>query len=528
MLAVIFNVHFGRLVPDAGQRVGSCQWTARQKTVHSQRAGHATTLARICRSVSLIGAVCLAFSLAEHAWGGIVFSSGGSGQSTQVDELTPSRLGADVADQDGLAELSDAIDQFQQGQLQTSLQRLQDAFERNDNLPPPPVMLARMLIVASQTTAARDFLERAAVDFPDSAHVHLAFAQLAIREARITDAQLHLEKSRQLHAAETNRQASVGMEILNGFVWVAQQREQWAEAEQFLTRILKVKPDDHHSRHRLGIALFQQEKIDQAEQALRTAAGADETLEPAPLTLAWLHHRREQDREAVRWMEVALEEAAEDPRVLRAATLLYYERDEVETAGAHSAHWLRLQPESGEAILLSATLARSAGELEQARQLLERRLLEEPDDFEAAYQLVLVLAASDDVAERQRGVRRADLLRRQFSEHPLSHTALAWAFFRASDELSAEQKSEILGLFDQAVGAGAATPEVIFQYVQLQHALGDSDRGDALLEELLSLRKPFPGRTAAMALSRQWKIVQGEPDQETGRTAESIGNGGTD
>src|SRR5262249_36399580 len=93
---------------------------------------------------------------------------------------------ADDKEAEKVEELSQAVESHNRRDFEQTLKALKAACEKHANLPPPRLMLARLLLASNQRQLARASLEQAVVESPDYPGTYLAFATLAVAEGRWT------------------------------------------------------------------------------------------------------------------------------------------------------------------------------------------------------------------------------------------------------------------------------------------------------------------------------------------------------
>ncbi|MCY2964731.1 MAG: tetratricopeptide repeat protein, partial [Planctomycetota bacterium] len=163
-------------------------------------------------------------------------------------------------------EIIAAIGQFRRGDRESALKSLEAAAKTDPELPPPRVMLARMLLFDREVDAARKLLEEVASQQPGYLGTYALFGNLAMAEGRISDAQAQYEKVLRLAEESKDKSDRQRLEIRgwSGLASVAEARRDWTTATGALRHCLERDPANGSARQRLARALFSSGEVDLA------------------------------------------------------------------------------------------------------------------------------------------------------------------------------------------------------------------------------------------------------------------------
>ncbi len=325
----------------------------------------------------------------------------------------------------------------------------------------------------------------------------LLFGDLAVREGRWSDAALHFEKAAALASAPRwagPQRDQFERLCLRGKAAVAEGRGDWQAAKSALDDWLKLEPADAPARQRLGKALFRLDRWDAAYQELQRAARDDATLEPAPISMAWLYTGAGDLEKAEEWLDYAVKTAPDSlgVRIGRAAWLL--DRDRAEQAQAEAEAAARIDPRSHDARRVLGLAAQARKDLARAEPILEALDRESSGDAWVHSQLALVLAEQADDARRRRALELAEGLVRQAPNDADALATLGTVCYRL------RRLDEAEALLQAVVASGRGSPDAAYVLARVRSDRGHPEAAPALLEAALA----SPGFFASRHDARQW------------------------
>ncbi len=394
-------------------------------------------------------------------------------------------------------QLQEALGCFEQGQLDQCFELLTVATTKRPDFPPARLIFARLLLSKNRVQEGRASLEQAAAENPEYPGIYLSFGQLCLAEARLTGALLHFEKAASLPPPSDWTEVQkcyLQQQALAGQATVAEGRRHWQSAEEALSAWLDLEPDNGPARQRLARALFHVDKAEEALNQLKRAHEVDSDLDPAGISMGWLHHAKGEREKAGQWMKDAVTNAPNDPKSHfgYAAWLLEVDRpdeacDHVETAG-------RLGLESRELTLLLGQLCRARRDYEQAEQYFLQLHQESPADFQAGNLLALALVEQDDPSKRERARQLAEVNARQYPQSADALATLGWIHYRQG------RKDEAFRALTAAASAGGASSQTAYFLAYLLADRGQIEDAERLLRTAIDAPGVFVDRVAA----KQW------------------------
>jgi predicted Zn-dependent protease len=425
-----------------------------------------------------------------------------------VAEVTPeSLIGGAVSDKGPFyQDLSEAIHHFRQGNVEAARAFLTTAREKAPVLSPVEVMLASLLIDVGQTPAARAELEKAARLYAQDPEAYVRLAELAASEGRVTEASLLFAKATDLADAfddSPKRKRQVQFRALSGAATIAEGREQWSAARDFLQALSRVEPENAALQVRLAKALFHVGEIKEARRALEAANAADSKSMPADLVMAGFYLQQGDPASAEKCIRALLDSGAENLSAQIGLARWFLQSGDLEQARLHAQRARELDPQSSDAKIIVALVARLRKDLDAAQALLEEVHLQTPASADANNQLALLLLEKPDEVSQHRALAFAELNQRLHPNNAETVATLAWIMHRQGRRPEAER---LFGAITGALVSGSApvTGDSIYYLARFRADQGRKAEARRLLNLLLSRGSPGFYRQEAQSLLAQW------------------------
>ncbi len=423
------------------------------------------------------------------------------------------------ASEEKYPELKSAYDEFRAGDMSDTIKYLIEATNKYAVLPPPRLLLAKMMLAANRLNEAREQLEITAQELPLAPETYLELGDIAYREKRYTEAGLLFDKARQLldkfevtdepvRYGKDGNLGQRGPEIRfhnaarrcrAGLAAVAEARSDWKEASRQLTEWIKIAPEDAAAHYRLGIALFWLGDYKKAHASLEKAHELDDRLMPAAVVLGSLYEKADNREKAAEWMQYAVRKEPNDVRTRLGMARWLWQTGQLDEAKKHAEKALELDPNSLDAKIMCGMIARYMRNNEEAERYFEEASQQSPSNFTARNQLVLTLIESDDPAKRQRALELAELNVRVFPNSSEAAATLGWVYYhfdRLNDARRGLAKASRLG----AVGSDTA-----YYMAKVASDQGRDMEAIRILEKALSYDGPFLHRDEARSLQDSLK-----------------------
>lgn len=391
-----------------------------------------------------------------------------------------------------------AIEAIRSGDSAAALEILRREHDDETNGQPALVQLADLLRTEGQSEASRMTLEEAVVLHPHDPEAHLALADLAWRQRRLSDADLQYRHARKLideMGAEAPRRTRLLVWALAGLGSVAEARGQLDAARQSFEELLTLEAAHPQTRFRLASIAFASHDPDTAYAHLREMQPGQAQPAAAEMAMADLYKRAGDLDRAEQWLHRAAEAApdAVAPQ-LALAQLLLDSRNNLAAAAEHIAAARELEPDATQPQMFAALAAWSRGELAAAEEILEPLAVRAPDDAVLSAYLASVLA---ERGGEQRTKRALELAALNASSHPESAAAMAaygWAAYATGQTALARRQ------LNAAVQADGSDRDARYYLAKVLYRSGQANAARQQLQAALG----GAGRFVHLGEARTW------------------------
>ncbi len=381
---------------------------------------------RTCSALLLTSTLALALT-----------ASSAVAQQNAFEQLTKENLiGKAVSlSNNGYDEIDKAIQRFRNGDSGGALEFLKTAKEKYPKLPPVDTLYAKMHFAVRNANAVKAglvYLERSVVNNPEDPEAYLIFADQAFKGRRITEAQALfklVDPLVQKYSENTKRKQNFTIRLLAGHAAVAESRQQWDQAQEWLEKWVEVAPESAAAHQRLGGTLFQNDKPREAFEMFTKARELNSEVHPY-VALAQLFSRDGDTEKAQKAFEKAYEEDKNDAKTSRAYAEWLIQQGKLDQAQTIAKALLDQDPNSITALLLDGIVAQMQGQAERAKQSMTKIISLDPSHFTATDLLALILIQSDDVANHERALKYANMNSRNFPNSPGANITRAWILYR--------------------------------------------------------------------------------------------------
>lgn len=432
-----------------------------------------------------------------------------------VDNLARMLIDGSEQAEEKTAVLRDAFAQFEANELEQALASLNQAHQSYPTLPPGRLLLALFFLDAARTDQARQQLEAAAIEFPQLPLTYDAFGRLALIEGHITDADLHFQHALALmdqtdwdqsHKDRMIREANLGLAS------VAERRQQWEAARNYLETAVELRPAEVATRRRLAKVLFLMERFDEAFAELTQSVKDDPTLEPPEASMARLFAGIGNQPQAESWFERALDQHPDDQRVLVTYGAWLLDRGRESEAADRVKQAIQLAPADPGVKSLLAVLAHAVNKFDIAEQYFQELHQAEPENVDYSNYLALALIEQDPESKHKKAFRLAESNAREYPGSEQAQATLGWVYRRLGRIDLAEEALK------RAVSAGRASADTVYFYARVAAELGRIDEARAMLRRALENDGRFLYRAEAQQYLDQITVSKrGSTDEPDSR-----------
>jgi tetratricopeptide (TPR) repeat protein len=406
-------------------------------------------------------------------------------------------------------EVSIAIARFQAGDPEGALTLLREAAKKDADLSPAQVMMARLCWRANLFPLARDALEKAVREDPADPDAYAMMADIAVRERRVTEAELAYQKAESLLAKfdkSAKRKSDLQPVIYNGLASVAEARDNWAEAQRQLDAWLKVDPDNAAVMQRLARSLVQQKKVTDALEELKKATKADPTgaargiqrgtVIPEAIVARLCEQAGDRGNAKI-YMALALAAAPKDPMTRLAAARWALETEQFDEAQRQVDAAMKLDEKSLEALILRGAIAAFQKDYRTAERYFDAARLQAPENFVASNNLALALVEQKDETKKRRALGYAEENVKRFPKSADAISTYGWVLYKSGRLDEADQALRA------AMSGGMSSPDTAYYLARLDVDRNRADEAKMLLKGAMKTPGPFAMRQEAKLLLEQ-------------------------
>jgi Tfp pilus assembly protein PilF len=417
-----------------------------------------------------------------------------------------------VADPTGTSEaqpqeIKDAIARFQERDFEGAMKLLKEAVKKNADLPPATVIMAQFYAAANSAPDFRRSLEQAVVEAPADPEAYAIMAEMAMRERRVTDADLLYQKANAVLAkadksVSNKRKDGLTPRILSGLAAVDDYRENWAGEQKQLESWLKADPKSADAMQRLAQCLFRQKDAQGALEKLREAAKINTKLLTPEAILAGFYERAGDRKNAQLWMEKAIVAAPKDLNTRLAAAQWNLQAGQFDEAKKQASEAQKLDSNSVEAKMVRGVIALFLKDFKGAELYFQEAFNQSPRTFGASNNLAIALVeqtGDDAEAKKRRALGYAQNNVQQYPKSAEAYSTLGWVFYKMRRLEDAEK------MLNTAVSSGQMTPDTAYYLARISVDRNKETQAKQLLEGALKSPEPFMYKDEAKALLEQLK-----------------------
>lgn len=415
---------------------------------------------------------------------------------------TPATKAAPKPDAKQVTEFDEGVALFRNQDFEGAMERFKAAVAKDPGLPKPNVIMAQLFLQTNRLLDARMWLERAVRESPGDPEPYVLFGETALQEKRFTEADLVFRKANGYLRSLTSRPARAPIlspRCLAGLAAVAEQREDWASAEEYLRDATAEGTPSTELLRRLAGALLKQKKSDEALAAAKKVVEQDPQSANAHAVLGRIHHSQGNLEEAGRLMDEAVKAASNHAPTLRAAAQFALETEKYQRAVELSTAVVAADPKSWEGRVLRGLAALAMKDYPVAEKEFQEAVAQAPGNPMACNGLALALCEQADPQRGRRAMDYAQLNARLFPRESVALATLARVHYKQGRVDEAEQ------ILRGVVGKDTPCPEGMYYLARILADRGKTDDARKLLDAALKIPPPFILRQDAQKLRNELK-----------------------
>jgi tetratricopeptide (TPR) repeat protein len=408
----------------------------------------------------------------------------------EADTVTPGTMPQ-------MQEIKDAVTHFKDRDIDGTVQALEAASKKNPDLPPPYVLLAVLYNQANSAQGALQALETGIQKNPDDPEAYVYLADMALRDHRIAEADLLLNKANSLLAKfnkSAKRKDTMVPVVTSGLARVAQANEDWPTAQKYWEQCLKLDPKNATAMQQLAMALFKQKKTDDALQKLRDAKKTeDKSLTPEAM-LALFYQQAGDKENAKKWMAAALKAAPKDLNTLLLAAKVSVENGEYDDAKDRATAAMQVDQKSLDAKNIRGEVALFQKDYKAAQLFYESAIMQSPRNFTASNNLALALVEQNEDAKKQRAREYAESNVLQYKNSAEAASTYGWVLYKLNKVEDADKALQ------NALSGGSVMPDTAYYAAVVANERGRKEEAIRLLTLATKSKLPFTMKQEATAL----------------------------
>jgi tetratricopeptide (TPR) repeat protein len=413
-------------------------------------------------------------------------------------------------------EIAEAVELFRQRDADGALKSLKNAYKKDPTLPPPQMMLAQLFASANLLTGMRNALEQGVKEYPADPQAYVVFADLAMRDRRITEARLLYEKADSLlpNFAVAKRKRDLQPQILAGLAMTSEARDDWAGAQKKIEAWLLLDPKSVPALEELAQCMLQQKNVTNALEVLVKAcriaddrAKAEKKTESDLLspeaTVAKFYARAGDQEKAKEWMKTMLNAKPRDIKNRLLASQWAFETGQLTEAEKQATAALQLDPNSLDGLVLRGVIARFQKNYKAAEDFCQKAHLLRPNLFAPSNDLALALVEQNDEEKKQRALEYAGANAQKYEKTAQAgeaYSTYGWVLYKL-DRLDDAERA-----LRAATSGGAFSADTAYYFARVLAKRGGHNKDAiSLLESALRSTAPFAYRDDARRLVEELK-----------------------
>jgi len=402
------------------------------------------------------------------------------------------------------AELEKAVAAFNASQFPETLEVLKSLYAKHPEIVPPRIVLAQWFAKSNLGNAVRANLEMGTEEVPDDPEAFLLLAEISLKQGSLTasEALLRMATTKvNTYSANPTRKKNLSSSVRRVATDLFEARQRWSQMEASINQQIEADGITPELLRKKGVAIFQQQKDDEAKkiflEADRLDAGSEKKGLPADAVMSQLYLLRGDKDNARKTLEAALKAHPDSKEVLVLSIQMKINDDKLEEAKPLAEKLLADDPTSASAKKLCATVALYLNDYPVAEKLFEELLLASPLEPQNANGLALALCEQDSPDKQRRALAYAaeNVQKDQNNSEYLG--TLGWVLYKAN------QLEQAANALKQSAASGQINAATAYYFARVAVKTGSVEEAKQLLGAALKDGNQFAKRRDAVQLLKE-------------------------
>ncbi|MDR0608907.1 MAG: hypothetical protein LBG58_02260 [Planctomycetaceae bacterium] len=403
--------------------------------------------------------------------------------------------------------LKTAVGLFNASNFDGALESLKKLYKEHPTLAPPKIILAQWFAQANLGEAVRASLEQATVETPNDPEAYILLGEILLRQHYPTAAELLFNTATtklESYSVNNERKKNMQNSLYRNQIALAEQRNRWEEVVKLVEKAIAFSGETAMLDRQKAVALFQLQKDAETFALLQKAdrfnqdGKTDDGL-PAEAAMSQLYTLREDKENAKKYLAQALQKYPKSREIIVLSIQARLNEDKLEEASQLAEQLLKDNPDWLPAKKLRATIALYLDEFLIAEKLFQELILAVPSDEQAKNGLALAQCEQNDKEKLTRALQYAQENVQSNKQNADYWATLGWVLYKA-DQL--QQSAQAL---KQAAGTGQVNAATAYYLARLAMKTGKSEESKKLLDAAIRSPSPFAKRRDAVKLLEELK-----------------------
>ena len=395
------------------------------------------------------------------------------------------------AQRDQYPNVEKGIQLFKEGNAAEAFALFVKAKEKNPEISPPEVMLARLYYASKNVALGKNSLQSAVLKHPEDPEAWNILGDIHLQTGNWAEAELLFERG--LRTAKTSRNATNRRMknqlrfALNGLSKSYETRKVWIKAQVYLSEWSEFEPKNINVLRRLAVAQLNQGQVEQARASLNKVSQIDPQTLPPGVSIS-NYYQKIGELEKAKAEIVAAMAANQDSFVTQVAGARWaIAAGELGMAEGIARNLVDKNQESVVPTILMASIELFKGNHDGAENAFRLANQKSPGNFEAVVGLAMSLLKQDQELKLKQGLEHATVMVNSNKDirqarGRQAYSILAWALFRNGQVQKADQ------VIQNLAKTGELGPDAAYFAAEIYHAMDKTDVARQLVES--SLKSP--------------------------------------